>query len=443
MDPINYSGQLLGITQDPGQALLGGLKTGAAVGELQFQAQQRQAQQQALQRQQSDLSDLMAHPNPTAQDYANYTLRNPQAAESAKQAFGLLDESRQKQTIGVASKVYSALQAGRADLADQILEAQEQAHGNGGNPGDLESTKVLRELVKTDPKQATQMAGLFLSSAMGAKNFAGAFGAIGKESREAEAAPLANLKTAADIVDTRSQTDARNAGVGQKDRELDYKGQEVEIKRDDTKIKALTAQLGKETNELKKQEIQQKLDDAKASRDQRQTDKVAKYQGISAKVDDALDNIARIRNAPGLDSNFGVKGTIPNIPGTEAADTAALIENLKGKAFMAAYEGLKGGGPITDIEGQKGTDAMAALGKSQSKESFLKNLGIMEKILKDNKERMAFETGQKNQDHDPIVLSHPVYGEVSQSRIDAIAKKNGLNAEQKSQLVQKLQQGGQ
>jgi hypothetical protein len=437
MDPINYSGSLIGLTQDPAQALMGGLKTGAAVADLQYQSQQRELQQQALQRQQTDLSALMANPNPTAQDYANYTMRNPQAADATKQAFTLLDEQRQKQTIGVASKVYSALQAGRADLADQILEAQEQAHANGGNPGDLESTKVLRELVKTDPKQATQMAGLFLSSAMGSKNFAGAFGAIGKEARDSEAFPVAQQQAQANLADTKGQTAARET-------ELGYKAQELEIKRDDTKIKALTAQLGKETNELKKQELQGKLNDAQAARDQKQTDKVAKYQAITSKVDDALDNIARIRNAPGLEGNFGVRGAIPNIPGTEEADAAAAIENLKGKAFMAAYEGLKGGGPITDIEGTKGADAMAALGKSQSKESFLKNLDIMEKILKDNKERMAFETGQVNKGYDAVAIAkHPVYGDITQARIDAIATKAGLTKEQKAELVTRLQQGGQ
>lgn len=437
MDPINYSGSLIGLTQDPAQALLGGLKTGAAVGDLQFQAQQRQLQQQALQRQQADLSALMANPNPTAQDYANYTLRNPQAADATKQAFGLLDDARQKQTIGVASKVYSALQSGRADLADQILEAQEQAHTNGGNPADLESTKVLRELVKTDPKAATQMAGLFLSSAMGAKNFAGAYGTVAKEARENDNAPVAAQQAAANLADTQSKTAAR-------DTELGYKAQELDIKRDDTKIKALTAQLGKETNELRKQEIQSKLDDAKASREQKQTDKVAKYQGISAKVDDALDSIARIRVAPGLKGNFGVRGSIPNIPGTDVADAAAQIENLKGKAFMSAYEALKGGGPITDIEGTKGTDAMASLSKSQSVESFLKNLDVMEKILKDNKERMAFETGQTNKGYDAVTIAnHPTYGDITQARIDAMATKAGLTKEQKAELVTRLQQGGQ
>lgn len=437
MDPINYSGSLIGLTQDPAQALLGGLKTGAAVGDLQFQAQQRELQQQALQRQQTDLATLVANPNPTAQDYANYTLRNPQAAEATKQAFSLLDESRQKQTIGVASKVYSALQAGRADLADQILEAQEQAHGNGGNPGDLESTKVLRELVKTDPKRATQMAGLFLSSAMGAKNFAGAYGTVAKEARESEAFPVAQQQAQANLADTQSQTAAR-------DTELGYRAQELDIKRDDTKIKALTAQLGKETNELKKQEIQAKLTDAQSARDQKQVDKVAKYQGIAAKVDDALDNIARIRNAPGLPGNFGVKGMVPNLPGGETEDAAVQIENLKGKAFMAAYEALKGGGPITDIEGTKGTDAMANLGKTQSLGSFLKNLDTMEKILKDNKARMAAETGQVDKPHNAVAIAkHPVYGDITQARIDAMATKAGLNAEQKAELVTRLQQGGQ
>jgi hypothetical protein len=131
MDPINYTG--LQTQVNPGQALLSGLQTGAAINDQQFQNQQRDLQLQAQQRQQQDLMKLMQNPNPTAKDYADYTLRNPGQAEAAKQSFSLLDESRQKQTIGIASQVYSALQSGRQDIAQQLLEQQHPHHQFGGD----------------------------------------------------------------------------------------------------------------------------------------------------------------------------------------------------------------------------------------------------------------------------------------------------------------------
>lgn len=429
MDPINYSGSLIGLTQDPAQALLGGLKTGAAVGDLQFQAQQRELQQQALQRQQTDLATLVANPNPTAQDYANYTLRNPQAAEATKQAFGLLDESRQKQTIGVASKVYSALQAGRADLADQILEAQEQAHGNGGNPGDLESTKVLRELVKTNPQQATQMAGLFLSSAMGAKNFAGAFGAISKEARDNENAPLVQQKAQAELSDTQSKIDTRAA--------------DLEIKRADTKIKALTANIAKEGNELKKQKLQADLDSAQTKRDQLARDKSAGTESALASLDNAVDTISKLESHPGLSGNLGKTGVIPNIPGSDSSNAAALIEQLQSQTFLGSIQSMKGMGALSDAEGAKLNNAIASLNTKQSEPQFRAQLASIKQLFEKGRERAAKQAGTTIAPREGVIMTHPTYGPITNERIDAIAAKAGLNADQKAELMTRLQQGGQ
>lgn len=50
----------------------------------------------------------------------------------------------------------------------------------------------------------------------------------------------------------------------------------------------------------------------------------------------------------------------------EGADALARYEQLTGVAFLSAYQMLKGGGAITDIEGQKAGTAMARLNRAQS-----------------------------------------------------------------------------
>lgn len=52
----------------------------------------------------------------------------------------------------------------------------------------------------------------------------------------------------------------------------------------------------------------------------------------------------------------------------EGADALARYKQLKGTAFLSAYSMLKGGGAITDIEGQKAGDAMARLDRAQSEQ---------------------------------------------------------------------------
>lgn len=53
---------------------------------------------------------------------------------------------------------------------------------------------------------------------------------------------------------------------------------------------------------------------------------------------------------------------------SEGNDARARYEQLKGTAFLQAYTMLKGGGAITDIEGQKAGAAMARLDRAQSED---------------------------------------------------------------------------
>jgi hypothetical protein len=50
------------------------------------------------------------------------------------------------------------------------------------------------------------------------------------------------------------------------------------------------------------------------------------------------------------------------------------MDRIGGQAFLQAFASLKGGGVITDIEGDKATKAIATLSTSQSPEAFLENL---------------------------------------------------------------------
>lgn len=72
---------------------------------------------------------------------------------------------------------------------------------------------------------------------------------------------------------------------------------------------------------------------------------------------------------------------VPSAPGSEAANFDAIMEQIKGKAFLSAFESLKGGGAITEIEGQKATQAIARLNTKQSKDEFAKSLLELREIV--------------------------------------------------------------
>lgn len=46
------------------------------------------------------------------------------------------------------------------------------------------------------------------------------------------------------------------------------------------------------------------------------------------------------------------------------------MDQINGQAFLQAFNALKGGGAITEIEGQKATEAIARLNTAQSYEDY-------------------------------------------------------------------------
>lgn len=74
---------------------------------------------------------------------------------------------------------------------------------------------------------------------------------------------------------------------------------------------------------------------------------------------------------PALAMSTGVFGVVPAVPGTQQADFVTRLDQIKGKQFMQAYETLKGGGQITEIEGQKATDALSRMKRATRPEDFV------------------------------------------------------------------------
>ena len=101
---------------------------------------------------------------------------------------------------------------------------------------------------------------------------------------------------------------------------------------------------------------------------------------VEASAAQLTDLVGKIVNHPALSSMVGMPGSFSGtgarlfgtpIAGTPEADFQALLNQLEGQTFLQAYQGLKGGGPITDIEGQQAKQAISRLGQlGQSEESY-------------------------------------------------------------------------
>jgi hypothetical protein len=113
-----------------------------------------------------------------------------------------------------------------------------------------------------------------------------------------------------------------------------------------------------------------------------------------AQVDEAVALIDSVMNDPALSGITGMlQGRLP--PMTQAGtDLNVKINQIKGKAFLEAFESLKGGGAITNLEGQVATEAMARLDRAQSDAAYREALAELRGVLERGAERARRSAGQ-------------------------------------------------
>ena len=125
-------------------------------------------------------------------------------------------------------------------------------------------------------------------------------------------------------------------------------------------------------------------------------------------ADSFLDSIKGIKEDPGLDMVLGWGSVLPNIPNTDIPRIRGRLEQLKGKQFLQAFESLKGGGQITQIEGEKATNAMSRLKEASKPKDYRDALAELEEIITTARKR-AIEraSGAPQQQQAPQAAPQP------------------------------------
>jgi len=100
------------------------------------------------------------------------------------------------------------------------------------------------------------------------------------------------------------------------------------------------------------------------------------------------DNQTAIIPDPNLEGVLGsVQGNIPLFLAQGKQDLLVKIDYLKSNAFMQAFKSLKGGGQITEKEGEAATAALARLKRTQSPKEFTKGLTEFANIIRRGREK--------------------------------------------------------
>ena len=98
---------------------------------------------------------------------------------------------------------------------------------------------------------------------------------------------------------------------------------------------------------------------------------------------------------PGFENAVGTtwKPGFRFIPGTDAADFQALFEQVKGSAFLEAFNTLKGAGAISEKEGEKATAARTRMSTAQSESEFVKAAREYQDVIRKGVEVMQKKAG--------------------------------------------------
>jgi len=105
-------------------------------------------------------------------------------------------------------------------------------------------------------------------------------------------------------------------------------------------------------------------------------------------VNEMVKMIRQAREHPGKEYGVGTTGKIAQaLPWTDAAGFGAIMKQIGGKNFLAAFEQLKGGGAVSEKEGEKAEAAQARLITAQTQKDFDDALRDLELSIREGLER--------------------------------------------------------
>lgn len=396
MNPLDYSGAFGPV--DPSQALMQGLQTGAAIGELQ---DKRAAQQAAVekarlaairtQEMQNEMEELSN--NPTAAGITQFSIKYPEISEQMKRSYDMQDPLEKQAHLDKFTKIASAYESGYPEIGIKLMRDDAQALRNSGNEREAGAAEALATIFEKDPKAGKLYSGKMLASIAGPEKYAEAMSKIGGEQRAQDLAPDVLRKTKADAGAAESEAKVKEVDAKYADskaiQEIEKRGwdikkikADIDIARESNRIAAMNAAANREGNSLKRQELQLKIDDAKMARDDKINEKVAKAEsGISA-MDNMLNTVARLKKNPSLKDVVGsIEGRLPSVLSDEGADAIALFDTLGSQAFLSQVPTVQGMGSLSNAEGEKLQSALQNLSRAQSEKQVNANLVEVERLV--------------------------------------------------------------
>lgn len=360
MGPIDYSTQVA----NPFMQALQGYQGGAAIRDDQAQQAQIEQQRQAQVQQQQVLRGLISNPSATAADYSNVGLMFPALAKPLADSWAVRSADQQAADKDRLGQMFAALSSGNPKVAAALATRHAEALKGGTNAESAQQAQTFAQLVEMDPGLAKALVGMKLAAGPGGKELIESIAKLGGESRAAEQGPAELRKKTADAAaaeaEARIKAIAAKYGEQSAVAELAKKGWEIRkfstdeaFKREELRIQAIGAAAARETNALKRQELQMRIDDARRTLDDKAREKVAEAEGRIGGVVDARTLIREVKDL-GIGWATGITAGSSLMPGSDARTVAGKITQLQNILTLDYLDKLKGPTSDNDIKFLKG-----------------------------------------------------------------------------------------
>lgn len=181
---------------------------------VQVELEAKKAEREQAMAMRQDLAAFSQKPEKTTEDYVAIMTKYPTLSEHFKNTFDMLSSERQKVKQNQALGIYSALDSGRNDLAESMLQTTLEAAKNSGDEETATGAEALLSLVRTNPEAAKTSAGLLLASTLGPDKLSETFKTLQEERRKSSLEEFELKKHQASLGLTDAQTKQALANVG-------------------------------------------------------------------------------------------------------------------------------------------------------------------------------------------------------------------------------------
>ena len=323
-------------------------------------------------------------------------------AKNANEASFAMDESKKPQREEAVKLAYTEQALSRSNPEAHLKALQDRiellSNVQAPTPEQQQELAVKRTMLMLPPEQRALMADSVLAS------FAGDAGLKFMESQRAQ-----NLQPFK-VVEARGQAQKAGAegefAAQQQQAILDLKRQEVKMKAYEAELKRMQAQgILTPEDQLKQDKLRAEIDQIRGNIETNEgkklTDAQEKIETNKSAMQTALstiDTANKLLKHPGFNGTFGMEAYIPALPGTDAADAGAILEQLNSQTFMAGVDQMRGLGALTEAEGKKITSSIANIKPTMSEKAAkveLNNIITMMTRAKMRAEKMIQQQNQK------------------------------------------------